>query len=373
MHLALVTNFVPDRRPLSEYGHYLLHGLRQARPQNRITVIAGRTRSLESDTDVWRSWDYGRLLIPLQICRTLAKCRVDAVLFNAHFTSWGSSISNFLGLLTPFITHKLGYPTIVILHHLPQTIEADKAGYKLSAVHKIAIHLACVTLARSRGVCFTLKTDANFFRQAFGGRVFQVPHGMIGPEAPWEPTPRQQPFQALTLGNWGRSKSPQAVINLFADTPALASCRLVVAGPSSHTQPGFIEALASQNRASNIEFVGYVPEEQMPTLFQMSNLVILHYSANTGWSGVVQLACQYGRVVVVNRTPLFEELSREMGIRLYMYETQEELQELVPDLLQHPGLLDEVGYANYRAVREAFDMTRIAERIWRLFDGDCSE
>lgn len=359
----MVTNYYPDRRPLSEYGYHLAHGLIESGLGKELVVLSGKYPIQSGDGEM-RVWNYGSINIPLQILRAVKVKRPDGVLINTHFTNWGGNLANLAGLMTPILLQRVGFKTTTLVHHLPQTIDAKRAGYILTPVHHLGIELACRAIANSDVVCFTLQRDLDYFQQHYRPRqAVLVPHGLLG-KPQWNPMPVKG-NRVLTFGNWGRSKNPEAVIRTFSEQHI--NGELVVAGGSSHTMRGFVEELQRKYASKNITFTGYVPEPDIPHLFHSAHLVVLPYEENTGVSGVLHQTCQYGRVPIIKRLPVFEQMVHELNLTAYFYDTEEELGKLVCTLLSDKTLLVKGGKANLEAVTE-LTMDKVGQIYWKLLE-----
>ena len=364
MRLALASNYAPDRRPLSEYGYHLAEGLRAAASADELVVLSGRYPN-DHTADVWRVWDDASPNIPMQIVGALRQHRADALLLNTHFTTWGSNLGNLAGLLTPWFARRAGFKVATLVHHLPHTIDAKRIGYHMTPVHRIAIELACRAVAASNVVCFTLKRDLDFFTHRYKpARTVQVPHGVLG-KRDWSPP--KSTGTVLAFGHWGRGKDPEPLLRAFLTCPRERPARLVIAGASAHTRGGFVERLAETYRSDRVTFTGYVPEAHVSELFHASDLVVLPYIENTGASGVLYQTCQFGRVPLMRRLPVFEEMVDEMGLSAYFYDTEQELAARMCGLLRDPDQLTADGLHNFEAIR-TLSMDRIGPMYWRLFD-----
>lgn len=363
MKLVMVTNYPPDRRALSEYGYHLTAGLRTSNPDHELVVLSGKFSDIQS-TEEQRVWSFGSVLAPYQILQEIRRQRPDVVLFNTLFTAWGGNLANLAGLLTPWLVRKAGFRTVVLLHHIPQTMDAKKAGYRLTPIHRLAIELACRAIATSDVVCFTLQKDQDYFTAHYRPqRTVFVQHGLLG-DSKWAALPRNE-NRVLAFGKWGRSKNPKDVIRGFLAKDIAG--QLVVAGGSSHTKNGFMEQIQSQYASEQrITFTGYVLEADIPQLFHSAHVVVLPYEENTGISGVLHQTCQYGRVPIIKDLPVFRKMVEELGLRVYFYKTEDDLGETLQWLLNRRSLLEEAGMINFQAVQH-LRMERVADRYWEIF------
>jgi glycosyltransferase involved in cell wall biosynthesis len=350
-------------RPLSEYGYHLARGLRSAAMSRELVVLSGRFASYDLP-GVLRVWDDGSSNIPSQIVNAMRRHRLDGLLFNTLFTSWGSNHANLFALLTPWFARRAGFDVVTLLHHLPHTIDAGRVGYRLTPLHRLAIELGCRGIAASKVVCLTLKRDLDHFcRRYKPQKAVHVPHGLLG-RAHWLPPAGNG--TVLAFGRWGRGKDPEPLLRVFSAAPDIGR-RLIVAGPSTPTRAGFQERLAEKYASDRIKFTGYVPESQVASLFHSADLVVLPYKENTGMSGVLHQTCQFGRVPLMRRLRVFEEMVYELGLAGYFSETEAELASMMRKLLADPERLAQDGRRNLEAV-SALSMERIGPIYWKLFD-----
>ena len=365
LRLALASNFAPDRRPLSEYGYHLAGGLRATADSHELVVLSGKF-STDQAAGVWRVWDDGNTQIPVQIVRALRHHRADGLLLNTHFTTWGSNRANLAGLLTPLFARRAGFKVTTLLHHLPHTIDAKRVGYRLSPIHRLGIELGCRAVAASNVVCFTLKRDLDVFEKRYKPAcTVHVPLGIQG-NPRWCPPP--QTGTVLAFGHWGRSKDPEPLLRAFLSRSEVSG-HLIIAGSSSHTRSGFQERLAKLYGSERVSFPGYVPEPQVPQLFHSSDLVVLPYIENTGASAVLHQTCQYGRVPLMRRLPVFEDMVDQLGLSAYFYDDEQELAAQLRTLLGDQHRLAVDGRHNFEVIGK-YSMDRVAPIYWELFKRD---
>ena len=360
-----MSNVAPDRRPLSEYGFHLATALRSTRDaSSELVVLSGKHGGSSDSSDVLRVWDYGSPRIPMQVIPALRSLQADGLVVNTAFTSWGSNPANLAALLTPVLARRAGFKVGTLLHHVPHTISAARVGYRITPLHKLAIELACYAVAASNVVCFTLKRDMDFFSHRYRPRrAVHVPHGVLGSRA-WCPPPGAR--TVLAFGRWGRGKDPEPLIHAVLNSGEAVG-RLIVAGPSTPSRPGYQEQLAQTYSSDRISFTGYVDEEKVPSVFHSADLVVMPYKENAGISGVLHQTCQYGRVPLMRRLPIFEDMVDEFGLAGYFYDDDDELAKKMCTLLDDPERLGREGRQNFEAMR-ALSMDQIGPIYWRLLE-----
>ena len=146
--------------------------------------------------------------------------------------------------------------------------------------------------------------------------------------------------------------------------------KLVVAGANHHTKPGYWESIrAGQPSSLPIEFRGYVPEDDIPELYQTSSVVALPYDSATGSSGPAHQACEYGVPIVSARLQDFELMAanENMAIRFYKVGDSADLANQLLAILQSPQLEHEMAEQNFAAGLE-MTMTSIIQNYLRWFE-----
>ena len=86
--------------------------------------------------------------------------------------------------------------------------------------------------------------------------------------------------------------------------------------------PGYIESVAESVKDNpQIEFTGYVAEDDIPRLFRKASVLVLPYSSATGASGVAHLACEFGVPIISAGIDDFREMAWDEGLAVAFYET----------------------------------------------------
>jgi glycosyltransferase involved in cell wall biosynthesis len=138
------------------------------------------------------------------------------------------------------------------------------------------------------------------------------------------------------------------------------NARLIVAGANHHTKAGYWESIReAQPKHLPIEFRGYVPEDDIPELFQSTSVLVLPYDSATGSSGPAHQACQYGVPIVSADLPDFRGMAadEDMAIRFYQRGNAEDMADQLLTILESPMLERQMAEHNFAA---GIDMTMTA-------------
>ncbi|GAH15863.1 unnamed protein product, partial [marine sediment metagenome] len=79
---------------------------------------------------VQQCWRFGDVTNALRLVKAVRKTKPDVVLFNIQFASFGSGkAAAALGLTAPALIKAAGYPTVVLLHNIMETVDLNSAGF----------------------------------------------------------------------------------------------------------------------------------------------------------------------------------------------------------------------------------------------------
>jgi glycosyltransferase involved in cell wall biosynthesis len=376
MKICLITAFPPSRGGLSEYGFHIARELRRNRFLN-LTVLADTLPDAESESagfPVRRCWSFDDYRSPRNILRIVRELDPDVVWFNLLFTTFGHKpLVAFGGLATPLLTRLSGYYTHVTLHHLMEAVDLEDAGVRFPRLYRAAGAVATRMLLLSNSVSVLMPAYRNILQQRYGGdNVHFRMHGIFQqkPEFP-DFSRRGNPPRILAFGKWGTYKRLEPMIEAFDRViVAYPGVKLVIAGGDHPRTPGYTAAVAQQCAGRNdIHFTGYVPEEQIPDLFQSATVVALPYSSATGASGVAHLACAYGVPMVSSDLPDFRHMAMEEGMAISFYTPGEthELAERLLEILASPERQMTMAQENFSAALR-MTMPQIMQQYVRHFD-----
>lgn len=359
MRICLVTAFPPSGRQLNEYAFHIATELRND-PRIELTILADELTQYEFATDesgrpaveaqeelpgfdVVRCWKFNNPTNPYRLSRAIRKIRPDIVWFNLVFSTFGTQrypISAFTGLCTPLITRALGYYTHVTLHHILEHVDFAGAGVKHEKLFRLSSNIATRALLSANSVSVLMSEYQRTLSDKYAAdNVLLGTHGIFSSR----PTPpdfslRGNPYKRiLAIGHWGTYKRLETLIESF---PPVLACepkaKLVIAGANHHTTPGYWESIRESQRGNaNIEFRGYVAEEDIPELFRTASILVLPYDSTTGSSGPAHQACQYGVPIVSADIPEFRTMvaDEDMAVRFYRVGDADDLADKLSALL----------------------------------------
>ncbi len=344
MRICLVTAFPPSGRQLNEYAFHIARELRRD-PRIELSILADELTQYEFATDengrplsgqaqeelpgfdVTRCWKFNHPTNPYRLSRAIRKLRPDVVWFNLVFSTFGTQqypISAFAGLCTPLLTRALGYYTHVTLHHILEHVDFAGAGVKHERLFRLSSSVATRALLSANSVSVLMSEYQRTLADKYAAdNVLLGTHGIFSSR----PTPpdfslRGNPHKRiLAIGHWGTYKRLETLIDSFAAVSAREpNARLVIAGANHHTTPGYWESIRESQRGNpNIEFRGYVAEDDIPELFRTTSILVLPYDSTTGSSGPAHQACQYGVPIVSADIPEFRSMVADEDMAVHFY------------------------------------------------------
>jgi len=377
MKLALVTAFPPSRKGLNEYGFHVADELRR-HPGLELTILADYLPEPQPELpefSVVRCWGFNHLSNPISLLRTIRRLNLDIVWYNIGLASFGGKpLPAFFGLTLPALTRLSSCYTHVTLHQLFETVNLTDAGVKSPMLYRAAGRLATHLLLSANSLSVLLPAYHRTLRDKYGRGTVNVRHHGIFASCPQEPdlAVRGNPVQrVLAFGKWGTYKRLELLIEAFEQVAAKsAPVELIVAGGDHPKTPGYVQSVAERVKDNPlIRFVGYVPEESIPELFQTASLAVMPYTSSAGASGVAHLACQYGLPILASDIEDFRELSEYdlVSMDLFRPNDVESLASHLVSLLHSPERLAEMARQNFSAALQ-MSMPQIIRQYIRSFD-----
>lgn len=376
MKICLVATFPPSGRQLNEYAFHIAREL-QKNPDVELTILADELTDYDFATDangdtikaqqqpelpgfhVVRCWKFGSLGTPVRLMKAIHKLKPDVVWFNLVFSSFATPenpVAAFAGLSVPALARAAGYYTHITLHHIIEHVDFAAAGVRRERFLRMGTDVVTRVLLKANSVSVLLSAYRRTLMAKYGAKnVLLGTHGTFA-SAPTPPdfTKRGNPdLRILAIGHWGTYKRLETLMEAFpAILKKVPNARLVVAGANHHTKSGYWESIrAAQPAGLPIEFLGYVPEEDIPELFQTTSILVLPYDSATGSSGPAHQACEYGIPIVCADIPDLQEMAadEDMAVNFYQTGNAADLAEQLAAVLQSPRLQRSMAERNYAA------------------------
>ena len=367
LEVCFVTSFPPNKARLSEYANNLLQKLVNFPSIGKIYVLADyspipRTSCCEK-MEIRSVWKHDNPVSILKILLEILRLKPDVVHFNVHFQSFGKSrIANFIGLSLPFLTKLFRMKTLVTIHNFGEKVNLSICGLKPSLLNRIGIKIATKLVAMSDFVTVTVPSYINYLRKNYRCRsVTYIPHGTyindLDPPS-FNPNPHSNPGNIILMfGHMAPYKGLSVMLEAFQELLRERNdIELVIAGDDHPNFPGYLDIFKRKN-LPQVEFLGYVKEEDVPKVFEKATIVVLPYLTATGTSGVFHLACGFGKPIVASDLPEIRELIKEGASAILVPPGDaKELKKAIAKLLDNPELRKEIGSRNYNfAQKESWE------------------
>jgi cellulose synthase/poly-beta-1,6-N-acetylglucosamine synthase-like glycosyltransferase/glycosyltransferase involved in cell wall biosynthesis len=316
LRVAFVSSYPPNHARLSEYAQSLVNELSNRPAIGKMYLLvdqaANAPENLKEDPKVkiLRVWKADDFLSIIGILKHLIKLRPHVVHFNVHFQSYGKTrLANFTGLSLIFLSRLLGFKVLAEIHNLGEKVDLAKVQLKPSLLNKVGILVATKLILSAPRVVVTVRSYADYLKERYGHLGVQyIPHGTLaGNYSIVDPEEKI----ILLFGHMGPYKGLPVMLNAFKEMrKENYNVKLIVAGSSHPNFPDFLDPYIKAN-IPKVDFIGYVPEEDIARVFRMADVVVIPYFTTTGTSGVFHLACGYGRPIVASDLPEIREILAE--------------------------------------------------------------
>src|SRR5246500_64447 len=377
MKICLVTTFPPSTGGLSEYGFHIAQQL-QRNPFLNLTVLADELSPDHVEPEgfnVVRCWSFDDPGSVFRLLKAVNQLEPDVVWFNLLFSTFGRNpFVAFSGLMTPLLARLSGRYTHVTLHHLMDTVELKDAGVRHEGLYRFAGAFATRMLLLANSVSVLMPGYREILNDKYGrDNVHLRAHGLLArrPEFPDFSRRGTPVHRILAFGKWGTYKRLELMIEAFnLLTTKLPQARLVIAGGDHPQAAGYVESVKKENAGNpQIEFRGYVPEDELADLFQRSSVAVMPYSSSTGCSGVAHLACAFSVPIVSADLPDFRQMaqSEELAIEFYPPGDAQGLAGSLYRLLKDPEKQYAMATQNFSAALR-MTMPNVVQKYLRHFE-----
>jgi glycosyltransferase involved in cell wall biosynthesis len=325
LRLAVVSAYPPSIGPLSEHSWHLVESLKRSERVAALHVLADRAPGAVAYDDgnvrVRPTWTFDGFDLPSETVRAVRELDVDAVWFQLHLTSTGNRrLSRFVGLTGPVRARLAGARTLVTLHNMIGATDLGRTAVRAGPLDLVGALAATSLVCRADMICVPRPEYAMLLSDRYGSaRVRYLPLGTPGvPLTAPVSTPRRG---IVAFGHFGSNKRLETVIDSVLELARRRpDMRLLIGGTSSRHNPHYLRELrARHGQNPAISFLDYVPEADVPGLFQGAAISVLPYATTTGMSSVALQSAMYGTRIVSADVPGLRALERE-GLRMHFYE-----------------------------------------------------
>lgn len=376
MKICLVTAFPPSRHALNEYGFHIARELRQTEGLS-VNILGDDIAPDQEELpghSVIRCWSFNSLRNPVRLLRAIRQFQPDVVWFNLGFASFGGKpLPAFLGLALPAMVRAAGFYTHVTLHQLMETVDLEDAGVRYRQIYNAAGYAATQILLSANSISVLMPGYRSILREKYGrGAVYVRNHGTLSarPEYPAFAQRGNPEQRILAFGKWGTYKRLEAMLEaLEIIARTVPNVQLLIAGTDHPKTPGYLESVKQKCwRHPRLKFIGYVPEEQIPALFQSTTVTVMPYTSSAGSSGVAHLACAYGVPMVASDIEDIRELGEKEGLAIDFFKTGDihSLAKCLIALLQNPAHQTEMALQNFSAALR-MSMPQVVREYLRTF------
>jgi glycosyltransferase involved in cell wall biosynthesis len=312
LRVCFVSSYPPNRARLSEYAQNLVTALANRDAIDELYLLVDKTNytngiSPNPKVKIYRIWQADSLFSILKVMRYIIKLRPNVVHFNVSFQSFGQSkITNLSGLSLILLSRLFGFKVLAGVHTFAEMADLEKFNIKPSVVNKVGIFVATKIVLSAQNVVVLVKGYGDSLKYRYGHKgVLFIPHGTT---VVADPQIQSSQKTILLFGHMGPHKGLPLMLEAFKKIRAeKTNDRLIVAGTNHPNYPNYLTQFIKAN-VPNVEFTGYVPQNELGKVFEQADVVVLPYHAAPGTSGVFHLACGYGRPVVASDLPEIHEL-----------------------------------------------------------------
>jgi glycosyltransferase involved in cell wall biosynthesis len=387
MKIAIVSPYPPSQTTLNEYGYHLVKHFNDHSNVDEIVVLTDKLENGEkylennsgSKIRIEEAWEFNSFKNIFSIRKSLKKHQPDVVLYNIQFLSFGDKkIPATLGLLSPLISRLSGIPSVTLLHNIIETVDLKKAGITDNKLFKFFFKIIGTILTKiilqSNIVALTIPKYVDILIKKYNARnVIHMPHGTFEIlEKPIFHETLQSPKSVMTFGKFGTYKKVEMLIEAIqiVRTRLGEKVPLVIAGTDNPNVKGYLQEVQSKyNNVEDLEFTGYVQEEEVPNIFKESSVVVFPYTSTTGSSGVLHQAGSYGKAAVLPLLGDLKELVEEEGYAGSYFDPYDvnSLAEAIFQVLKSDEIRVKLEKQNYLAA-SALSMSKITQDYVEIFN-----
>ncbi|MGK0235861.1 MAG: glycosyltransferase involved in cell wall biosynthesis [Psychroserpens sp.] len=377
MKLAIVTAYPPSKVTLNEYAYHLVKSFRQSEKVTQLILLTDATPNEKEinftengcEIIIKECWKFNSYTNILNVTKAINQTKPDAVLFNLQFMKFGDKkVAAALGLALPLVCKIKKIPTIVLLHNILEQVDLESAGFTENKIvqkfYNFMGTLLTKLILKTDLVAVTMDNYVTTLKDKYKvDHVKMIPHGTFEiPDKPSQKLP-EGPLKILAFGKFGTYKKVESMIKAveIVRKETGLDLEIVIAGTDNPNVPGYLSnAKETFKHVPQLNFTGYVEEDEVAPLFTESAVVVFPYTSTTGSSGVLHQAGSYGRAVVMPNLGDLANLIVHEGYKGEFFEPNSipSLAEAIKAIVSNDAYRIKLGEANYKAAI-AFPMERI--------------
>lgn len=268
----------------------------------------------------------------------------------------------------------LGVRIVYTVHNVTRQNAPDQGIALFRRAYKLADALICHGEQARTELVNTMGVSPD--------RIWLIPHGPL-----FEKRPQLSPQEARTkLGLQGEEPlvSCLGVISEYKGIPFLLDVwkkikergtpgKLLIGGAGDQRVLTEIRARVAQHGLSaSVDLrLEFIPVEQLPLLYQASDVLVYPYKAGTT-SGALLTGLNYGKAVIATRLPFFQEHLKDGETALLVdYGDIESLASALQTLIQHPQQSSRLAAALEQQAARAIGWQEIARKTRECYEA-CS-
>ncbi len=319
MHLTIISPFPPAITGIGQYGYHVSRMLARSGLFSKITVLTevgeGSERlSMPQPIEIRPSWHHNHPEILFEIVAEVERLEPDLVWFNLGASAFGPSpLANVSGFLAPSFVHRLGVPTVVMLHEMVELADLKALNAPGGPLAAFGAHLLTWFARQGDVLCLTMHHYVDWLTSRNPDiHCVHIPIGAYRPPEMLEETENPELLFFTTLAPYkGLENLLEAYRRLL---PAYPNLQLTIAGAEHPRFPGYAQTLRAANHdLSGIRWLGQVPENGVQELFRRAQIVVVPYTASTGSSSVLLQSATWGRPVVASDLDEIKTQAKESG------------------------------------------------------------
>jgi len=344
MHLVIVSPFPPAITGIGQYGYHVTRALEKSGAFSRVTVLAGSSIDGErpnhlGNTEIDYCWQPGQWQARTAILSRVKRLNPDLIWFNLRAAMFGESPwLSVSGLMTPLMARRMGFPTVVTFHELVELCDFKTLSAPGGIFAPWGARLITTLATQADVVCLTMQKHLNWF-------AVERPH------VDCTHIPLSTYHEPVLMNDNGRMEllvfnmlAPFRGIELLLEVfPKLKEefprLLLTVAGEEHPRFVGYSRMIRERyGHIKGVRWLGRIPDEDVPELFQGARIVILPYQASTGASSSLYQAAGSGRAIVASDLGEIRALVQEENFQVEFFETgnPESLRHAIRNLLNSP-------------------------------------